>query len=74
MEVIARADGVIHAGDFVTERALTEIESIGPPLSAVHGNVDEAALRQRLPEVLRGALQPHPALARLAGAAIQAGG
>jgi putative phosphoesterase len=46
---IRAADAVIHAGDFVTEEALAEIQSIGPPLSAVHGNVDEPALRQRLP-------------------------
>jgi uncharacterized protein len=50
--VMAEADAVIHAGDFVTSAVLEEIEALGPPVHAVHGNVDEPALRQRLPETL----------------------
>jgi uncharacterized protein len=49
---IGAADAVIHAGDFVTEDALAQIEAIGPSLWAVHGNVDEPVLRQRLPAEL----------------------
>jgi uncharacterized protein len=33
----------------MTESALAEIESIGTPVLAVHGNVDSAPLRERLP-------------------------
>jgi uncharacterized protein len=51
-EVIAAADAVLHAGDFSTMAVLREIEAIGPPVHAVHGNVDEEALRRRLPEAL----------------------
>lgn len=47
---IAAADAVIHAGDFSTAAAYEEIAAIGPPLHAVHGNVDDAELRERLPE------------------------
>jgi putative phosphoesterase len=52
IELIAGADAVIHAGDFVASRVLEEIEALGPPVHAVHGNVDEPALRQRLPAAL----------------------
>ena len=47
---IAAADLVIHTGDFSTTAAYEEIAEIGPELVAVHGNVDESALRERLPE------------------------
>ena len=42
------ADAILHAGDFI-ERSV--LESLGPPVHAVHGNVDEPALRVRLPAV-----------------------
>ena len=44
------ADLVLHAGDLVAAAVLDELEALGPPVVAVHGNVDEAALRRRLPE------------------------
>jgi putative phosphoesterase len=44
------ADLVLHAGDVVTPEVLAEIEALGPPVRAVAGNVDVAALRARLPE------------------------
>jgi putative phosphoesterase len=44
------ADLLIHAGDFSTVSAHDEMAALGPPLVAVHGNVDEATLRDRLPE------------------------
>ena len=46
---IAAADLVLHAGDFTSATTLAEIELIGPPVLAVHGNVDEEELRRRLP-------------------------
>jgi putative phosphoesterase len=47
---IVAAHLVIHAGDFSTAPAYDEIAAIGPPLIAVHGNVDDPQLRARLPE------------------------
>ena len=47
---IARADLLIHLGDFSTVGAYEEIAALGPELVAIHGNVDEPALRRRLPE------------------------
>jgi hypothetical protein len=47
---IAGADAVIHAGDLSTVAVLREIEALGPPVHAVHGNVDDAELRRVLPE------------------------
>ena len=45
------ADAILHAGDFVATEVLEQLESLGPPVHAVHGNVDEPALRVRLPAV-----------------------
>jgi len=44
------ADLIVHVGDFVTAAVLAEIASIGPPVAAVYGNVDDEALRRDLPE------------------------
>jgi len=49
VERIAQSDIVLHAGDFTSATTLAEIELIGPPVLAVHGNVDEAELRHLLP-------------------------
>ena len=49
VERIAAADLLLHAGDFSTVGVLRELEAIGPPLLAVHGNVDSAELRRLLP-------------------------
>ena len=43
------ADLILHAGDVMAEDALAEMEAVGPPLVAVHGNVDSSGLRSRLP-------------------------
>lgn len=51
LERLERADQIIHAGDFSTVAALEELVALGPPVAGVHGNVDEADLRARLPEV-----------------------
>jgi len=45
------ADMILHAGDLVAAAVLELLESLGPPVHAVHGNVDEPALRMRLPAV-----------------------
>ena len=49
VERLVEVDLIMHAGDVMTAEALEAFESIGPPLVAVHGNVDTADLRQRLP-------------------------
>jgi uncharacterized protein len=49
LERIEAADLLLHAGDVVTVEVLRELETIGPPLMAVHGNVDSAELRRLLP-------------------------
>jgi putative phosphoesterase len=49
VERLRQADLVLHAGDIVTTEVLADIESLGPPVAAVHGNIDTADLRQRLP-------------------------
>ena len=49
VERLASADLILHAGDFASVEAFEEIEAIGPPLAAVHGNVDSTEVRRRLP-------------------------
>jgi putative phosphoesterase len=44
------ADLVIHAGDISTRAVLDDLEAIGPPVVAVHGNVDSAELQNELPD------------------------
>ncbi|HEX8074867.1 MAG TPA: metallophosphoesterase family protein [Thermoleophilaceae bacterium] len=50
LERLASADLILHAGDLSTVEVLRELEAIGPPLAAVHGNVDSEELRRLLPE------------------------
>lgn len=50
VELIRASELVIHTGDFTRLETLGLIAGIGPPLVAVHGNVDEPALVERLPE------------------------
>jgi putative phosphoesterase len=49
VEVMRSADLIVHAGDFTTEEVLSEIEALGRPVAAVHGNVDSLELQRRLP-------------------------
>ena len=42
------ADLIVHAGDFVTVELLEQLRSLGEVV-AVHGNVDDAAVRAELP-------------------------
>ncbi len=46
---IRGADLLLHCGDFSDAGALDEFEALGPPLLAVHGNVDTPAVRERVP-------------------------
>ena len=46
---LAAAALILHAGDHSTAAALEELRALGPPVHAVHGNVDEPALRASLP-------------------------
>ena len=46
---LREADLILHAGDFVSAAVLAGLEALGPPLAAVHGNVDEPDVVRRLP-------------------------
>jgi putative phosphoesterase len=50
VEKIRAAEAVIHAGDFFAASVLEELRELNPRIVAVHGNVDEPALREELPE------------------------
>jgi putative phosphoesterase len=52
VERLRAADLILHAGDFVAESVLDELRTLGPPVHAVQGNMDDAALRDRLSETL----------------------
>jgi len=43
LEPLREAELILHAGDFVSARALAELETLGPAVAAVHGNVDSEA-------------------------------
>ena len=49
LERMRGADLIVHAGDFMTADVVRELQALGPPLAAVHGNVDDAELRELLP-------------------------
>ena len=52
VEAMRSADLIVHAGDLCTAGVLDWLEKLGPPVKAVHGNVDTAEVRDRLPEAL----------------------
>jgi uncharacterized protein len=52
MEVLWSADMIVHAGDFSELIVLEELQAIGPPVLAVHGNVDSPELREQVPAEL----------------------
>jgi putative phosphoesterase len=52
VDLIARAEAVIHAGDFTAPSVLEELQAHCPTVHAVHGNVDEPELRRALPAEL----------------------
>lgn len=49
LDRLRHADLIVHAGDLVGLSVLEEIQSLGPPVVAVHGNVDAPEVRERLP-------------------------
>lgn len=49
VQLIRGADLLLHAGDLVDLGTLEDLRAIGPPLRAVHGNVDDAQVRAQLP-------------------------
>jgi hypothetical protein len=49
VERLRDADAILHAGDVMEEAFLAELEALGPPVHAVHGNQDSPELRLRLP-------------------------
>jgi putative phosphoesterase len=53
VERIRAAEALIHAGDFSTASVLADLEALCPVVLGVHGNVDHAELRRRLPESLQ---------------------
>jgi uncharacterized protein len=59
LERLRAADAILHCGDIATAEVLDWFEGIGPPVHAVYGNVDDEALKDRLPDrqvvVLEGA-------------------
>lgn len=50
IERMRAADLVLHAGDLSTPAVLDDLRALGPPVAAVHGNIDSADLRRILPE------------------------
>jgi putative phosphoesterase len=47
----AAADLIIHAGDLSDVATLEMLRAIGPPVVAVHGNIEEPAVRDALPAI-----------------------
>jgi uncharacterized protein len=52
IELLRRAEFVLHTGDVTTLEALAALEAFGAPVRGVRGNMDEPALRAVLPERL----------------------
>ena len=44
-----KADAIFHAGDLADLSVLRLLESLGPPVHAIYGNVDRPAVRALLP-------------------------
>ena len=49
LDAVREADLVVHAGDFVEASVLDAFQAVAADLVAVYGNVDDAAVRRRLP-------------------------
>jgi putative phosphoesterase len=49
VRLLGRADLILHAGDFVSVAFLEELRMLGPPVEGVHGNMDDAVLKETLP-------------------------
>jgi putative phosphoesterase len=49
VERLRGADLIVHAGDFTAADVLADLRALGPPVHAVHGNVDDSEVRRLLP-------------------------
>lgn len=49
LERCRAADAILHAGDHSDIEVLDLLDSLGPPVHAIHGNADSPAVRARLP-------------------------
>jgi uncharacterized protein len=49
VEQLRGADLILHAGDLVTADVLRDLQALGPPVEAIHGNVDDETVRTLLP-------------------------
>jgi uncharacterized protein len=49
VERLRNADLILHAGDLMTADVLADLRALGPPVEAVHGNVDDEQVRRLLP-------------------------
>jgi uncharacterized protein len=49
VRILRGSDLILHGGDFVSAAFLEELETLGPPVEAVHGNMDEPELKASLP-------------------------
>ncbi len=61
LDRLGEADLILHAGDVVAASVLDELETLGPPVRAVRGNMDEPALRELVELHERLALPARPA-------------
>jgi uncharacterized protein len=52
LDRLRAADLILHAGDVTAAPVLDELAALGPPLHAVHGNMDDDVLCGRLPRTL----------------------
>lgn len=50
LERLRAADLIVHAGDLTGAAFLDELRALGPPVEAVHGNMDDPRVRAELPE------------------------
>jgi uncharacterized protein len=50
LERLRRADLIIHAGDLMRLSVLRDLQTLGPRVVGVHGNVDDSDVRAALPE------------------------
>jgi len=50
LERLRAADLILHAGDIVAASVLDGLRALGPPVVAVHGNMDEPELKAALPK------------------------
>ena len=50
VELLREADAILHAGDLMRIEVLRDLQALGPPVHAVHGNVDDGLVRATLPE------------------------